>query len=229
VWSPDGRDLFYVVERDGKNVVIRRRADGTGTESVVAEDSRYIYEVALSPDGAWLLYRTDFNNVGRGDIMMRGLAGDTATRELLAGPAEESAPAVSPDGRWLAYVSDETGRYEVWVRPFPNVSAGRWQLSRSGGIEPVWSPDGRELYYRADGDLVSAAIAATPSFRVTGTRVLFDASGYQTGLSHANYAVSRDNRRFVFVPPYSRTAGYSGRLVMVRNLFTELAPRLEGR
>ena len=67
-----------------------------------------------------------------------------------------------------------------------------------------------------------------PTLRVTGTRVLFDSTGYQTGLSHANYAVSRDNRRFVFVP-YARRPGQYGRLVMVRNLFTELAPQLEGR
>jgi len=228
-WSSDGRDLFYIGERNGKNVVLRRRADGTGSETLVAEDSRFIYEVALSPDGARVLYRTDFNNVGRGDILMRGLVNDTTTRELLAGPAEESAPAISPDGHWIAYVSDETGRYEVWVRPFPDVSSGRWQISRSGGIEPVWSPDGRELYFRApNGSLVSASVVLRPSFQVTGTRVLFDASAYQTGLSHANYAVTQDNRRFVFVPS-ATNPGQSGRLVMVRNLFSELQSRLKQR
>jgi serine/threonine-protein kinase len=229
VWSFDGRELFYVAEHNGKNVVFRRRADGTGKESVVAEDSRWIYEAALSPDGAWVLYRTDFNTAGRGDIMIRGLSNDTAARELLAGPAEESAPAISPDGRWIAYVSDETGRYEVWVRPFPDVTSGRWQVSRNGGIEPVWSPDGRELYFRAaGGELVSAAIVARPSFRLTGARVLFDASPYQSGVSHANYAVSSDNTRFVFVP-FATNPGQVGRLVIVRNLFTELRPRLEAR
>jgi serine/threonine-protein kinase len=228
VWSSDGRDLFYVAERNGKNVVLRRRADGTGPETLVAEEARWIYEVALSPDGAWVLYRTDFNTTGRGDIVARGLANDTTPREILAGPGEESAPAISQDSRWIAYVSDESGRYEVWVRPFPDVSGGRWQVSRSGGIEPVWSPDSRELYYRApDGKLVSASIALTPSFRVTGTRALFDASAYQTGLSHANYAVTPDNRRFVFVP-YATSAGF-GRLVMVRNLFTELRSLLDRR
>ncbi|HSA55702.1 MAG TPA: protein kinase [Gemmatimonadaceae bacterium] len=229
VWSSDGRDLFYIAERNGKNVVLRRRADGTGTESVVAEDSRQIYETAVSPDGAWVVYRTDFNSDGRGDILARGLRSDTATRGLLTGPSEESAPAISSDSRWIAYVSDETGRYEVWVRPFPDVTAGRWQISRSGGIEPVWSPDGRELYFRApNGNLVSASISLTPSFRVTGTRVLFDASLYQAGLSHVNYAVTPDNKRFVFVP-YATNPGQYGRLVMVRNLFTELGPRLAGR
>jgi serine/threonine-protein kinase len=229
VWSSDGRDLFYLGERNGKRLVFRRRADGTGTESVVAEDSSSIFEVALSPDGAWLLYRTDFNTVGRGNILVRGLAHDTMPRELLAGPAEESAPAISPDSRWIAYVSDESGRYEVWVRPFPDVSAGRWQVSRGGGIEPVWSPDGRELYFRAPGgSLISASVAVTPSFRVTGTRVLFDASRYQVGLSHANYTVTPDNKRFVFIP-FATSHGQSGRLAMVRNLFTELGPRLKGR
>lgn len=229
VWSADGRELFYLAERNGKNVVIRKRADGTGAESVVAEDPRWIYEVALSPDGAWVLYRTDFNAVGRGDILARSLRDDSGPRELFAGPAEESAPAVSPDSRWIAYVSDETGRYEVWVRPFPDVAAGRWQVSLAGGIEPVWSPNGGELYFRTpNGRLVSASIITTPSFSVSGTRELFDASGFQTGLSHANYAVSPDNRRFVFVP-YATDTGQSGRLVLVRNLFTELRPRLESQ
>jgi serine/threonine-protein kinase len=229
VWSADGHDLLYLAERNGKNVVIRKRADGTGAESVVAEDRRWIWEVAPSPDGAWVLYRTDFNAVGRGDILARSLRDGSGPRELFSSPGEESAPAVSPDSRWIAYVSDETGRYEVWVRPFPDVTAGRWQVSPAGGIEPVWSPDGGELYFRApNGRLVSASIVTMPSFRVTGTRVLFDASGFQTGLSHANYAVSPDNRRFVFVT-YATDPGQSGRLVLVRNLFTELRPRLESR
>jgi serine/threonine-protein kinase len=229
VWSLDGRELFYIAERNGKNVVVRKRVDGTGAESVVAEDRRWIYEVALSPDSAWVVYRTDFNVVGRGDILALSLRDGSGVRELFAGPGEESAPAISPDSRWIAYVSDETGRSEVWVRPFPEVTAGRWQVSRAGGIEPVWSPGGSELYFRApDGRLVSASIVTRPSFSVTDTRALFDASGYQNGLSHPNYAVSPDNRRFVFVP-YTTNQRQSGRLVLVRNLFTELGPRLQSQ
>src|SRR5690606_2965847 len=100
VWSSDGRDLYYVGDRNGRSVALRRSADGTGGESVVAEEARGIYEVAVSPDGKWLLYRTDYNSAGRGDILARMLTGDTTPRTLLATQFEESSPAISPDSRF---------------------------------------------------------------------------------------------------------------------------------
>jgi serine/threonine-protein kinase len=225
VWMANGWDVTFLGERNGKLVALRKRADGTGEETVLAEDPRPIFEVAVSPDSDWVVYRTDYTYPGRGDILARGLGKDTTLRELLATPAEESAPAVSPGSRWLAYASDETGRMEIYVRPFPNVAAGRWQVSREGGIEPVWSPNGRELYFRArNNHLMAADIVTSPSFRVTGLRPLFDAGGFQFGLSHANYAVAPDGR-FVFAQGGGTNT--PGRLVLIRNLFTELRPLLD--
>ena len=228
VWTPDGRDLLFIGERDGRYVGLQRRADGTGSERVVASEARPIWEVLPSPDGQWILYRTDFTTEGRGDILARRVTGDTATVTLAASPAEEGSPAVSPDGRWLAYASDESGRMEIYVRPFPDVATGRWQVSRDGGSEPMWNLDGRELYFRAqNGQLTAAGIVTSPSFRVTGTTALLDASAFQSGLSHANYAVAPDER-FVFARR-GEDSGKPGRTILVRNLFTELVPLLKPR
>ncbi len=98
---------------------------------------------------------------------------------------------MSPDGRWIAYNSDETGRYEVFVRPFPEVEGGKWQVSAQGGVAPLWAYSGRELFYRnANGDLVAAQVETDPSFRVVERRALFaipsgmsvDEAGYISGL-----------------------------------------------
>ena len=230
-WSPDGRDLVYIRYRgDDPSVAVRHRADGAGTGTVVAEESRPVQEVLLSPDGTWLLYRTNTNTPGGGDILGRRLTGDTTVIPLIATPAAESTPAISPDGRWLAYTSDEDGQREVFVRPWPDVNGGKWQVSRDGGTEPQWSPDGSELFYRSGRqDLVAAQVSGSGAFRVGATRTLFSVAEFLGDGFHAAYAVSPDGRRFLFGRPDVLQQPGASRLILVRNWFTELRPLLESR
>jgi len=226
VWAPGGEDVLYVGARDGANVGLRRRADGTAAEVVVATDPRFVWELAESPDGRWLLYRTDNAADGLGDILIRSLASDSAARPLVASPAAESSPEISPDGRWLAYTSDESGRPEIYVRPFPNVADGRWLVSQAGGSEPMWSPDGRELFYRsATQNLVAVQVESGAAFRAVSSRPLFSVAEYINDVSHTTYGVSRDGRTFYFGRvPLGLSAS---RLVLIRNWFSELRPILE--
>jgi len=227
VWAPGGQDVLYVGARAGANVGLRRRADGTAAESVLVKDPRGVWEVTISPDGNWLVYRTDNAAPGAGDILIRGLTGDTVVRSLVASPAAESSPEISPDGRWLAYTSDESGRAEVYVRPFPNVSDGRWLVSQAGGSEPLWSFDGRELFYRsADQNLVAVQVETGPAFQAGRSQRLFSVVDYLSDPAHTSYAVARDGRTFYFLRNSSGTSA-GQRLVLIRNWLTELRPILE--
>ncbi|HXI20208.1 MAG TPA: hypothetical protein VNH46_03945, partial [Gemmatimonadales bacterium] len=136
----------------------------------------------------------------------------------------EYAPTLSPDGHWVAYVSNESDPPQVYVRPFPATASARWQVSRAGGSEPVWSHSGRELFYRdAAGNLVAATLAPGPSFRVVSERALFSARGYATDILDHAYVVSADDRSFLFIriPP---SAGPP--LVVVLNWFEELEAKV---
>jgi hypothetical protein len=113
---------------------------------------------------------------------------------------EETVPMLSPDGRWLAYVSNESDRAEVYVRPFPEVDAGRWQVSRNGGGEPRWAHSGRELLFRdAAGMLVSVAVDPGPTFVTGEQRPLFATSGYAGSTANAVWLVAPGDQRFLFV------------------------------
>ncbi len=226
-WTPDGRDIVYIGNRNGRMVALRRRADGTGDETVVAEDARGVYEVLVSPDSQWLIYRTNDEASDHGDILARRLTGDTASRALVATEAREVTPALSPDGKWLAYASGEGPRLEIFVCPFPNKDSGLWRVSDGGGSEPRWSADGKELFYwSSDNFMMAAQIETVPTFRVSETRQLFaPKENYYHGGSHAVYAVSQDGKRFLF----SRPADSTPHLVLIRNLFTELGPQLKRR
>ena len=115
---------------------------------------------ALSRDGRWLLLRRVVNEEGNGDIyaLKRGRLHPVP---LLTSPARETSPALSPDGKWLAYVSNESGKPEVYVRPFPDVGSAKWQVSLSGGFTPVWAHNGRELFY-PDGTRAMVAVTVQP-------------------------------------------------------------------
>jgi serine/threonine-protein kinase len=200
-WSVDGRSVMYISGvGSGSPELLRRRADGTSSADTLVVATRAVWEVRPAPDSTQLLVRLGIPPTR--DIYMydRGTPGDSGLTRLIADDGfEETAPAFSPDGRWLAYTTNESGRYEVYVRPFPDVNAGRWQVSRDGGSEPQWAHSGRELFYRSGGgELIAASVQTGESFSVGEQRALFPVSGLLGSSAHAQYDVSPDDQRFVF-------------------------------
>jgi serine/threonine-protein kinase len=197
-WSPDGRRLAYTAVRGGAfRGVFTRLADGSGApDSLLVNENDHSSGV-WSPDGRTLIVSTG---------LVAGLwevpAGGGTARQLPGSRTSEAYPGLSRDGRWLSYVSGESGRQEVYVRPYPG-DGGRVQVSLNGGTEPVWSRDGREVFYREDAGmgsrLIAAEIRTSPTFEVVRRSPLFDASGYVVAEDHANYDVHPDGRSFVMI------------------------------
>ena len=196
VWSPDGQRIAWVlVGEDGRAQIWQRAADGSGAPSLVVDDPRGVYEVGFSPDGEWLTYRTDDVAAGSGDIYARRTRGDTTSIPVAATEAEETSATISPDGRWIAYSARLGLQKEVLVRPFPEVDAGRVQVSNGGGREPLWSRDGRTLYYRdqAEGKILAARMGPDGTFPSDGRSVVFQ---YALG----EYWDNDDTRQYSLTP-----------------------------
>ncbi|HEX9166927.1 MAG TPA: protein kinase [Gemmatimonadales bacterium] len=188
-WTPDGRSVLFVSNAAGRSAVFQVPADGSGPPTLLLQTDRAVDEIEVSADGQWLIFRQ--GSGGSREIFARRVTGDTSTIDLLDTGAEEFAPTLSPDGRWLAYGSFENGADEVYVRPFANPRSGRWQISVGGGIEPRWSPSGRELFYRdGNGDIIAVAVEPGPAFQA-GRRVTIRLDGtYVSDQRHASYDVS---------------------------------------
>ena len=172
-------------------------------------------------------------NEGTRDIVaLRPGVDSTVTPLVATSEYAEHAPAVSPDGRWLAYSSNETGRDEVFVRPFPDVESGKQQVSTEGGMAPRWAHNGRELFYvNGSLGLVAASIETDPGFRVLGQETLFTIpSGYLLGAGLNFYNVAPDDERFLMGRNYQGDGAGDGgggpTLILVRNFFEELKERV---
>ena len=135
-------------------------------------------------------------------------------------------PALSPDGKWLAYSSNESGAFEVYVRPFPNASSARWQVSTAGGVYPLWSHDGKELFFKNKNNfLVSSTVQTSPTFRADAQRVLFAVKPFAFSGQVPPYAVAPDNKRFLMMREVA--AGDAGMLIVTEHWFDELKARAE--
>jgi len=173
-----------------------------------------------------LLARTTTASIGAGDIVMTRPGTDSAPTPLIASAGADYSPMVSPDGKWLTYVSNETGRYEVYVTRLAQPGAGKWAISTNGATSPRWSGRGDELFYMdLRSNMVAARITTTPSFAVQTTRVLFNTADFvQTSVSRRHYDVTPDGERFLMV---QRADGAKrGQVVVVENWAEEIRRKM---
>jgi serine/threonine-protein kinase len=220
-WSTDGARVAYSSAVDQPQSVRWQPADGSAAATKLQGHPDPIREVAFTPDGQAVLFRTDHSTNSR-DIWMRRFIGDTTPVGLLTSTSDEKQPRASPDSRWLAYVSNESGREEVYVKAL-GPGGGRVPVSAGGGGEPLWARKGLRLFYRTGDQVVEATITTTPSLRVSGRRVLFSGA-YGSDVFHPHYDVAPDDNGFLMVRPVDQSRG----LVMVINWARELRRRIGG-
>ena len=224
-WSPDGRHIAYVSGRIGSRAAVWwRSADGSGAPELIASMPDPVRDATFSPDGRSVILRVDTPRWQR-QLWLVPLDGDRTPRPLVVAGFDAMAARVSPDGRWLAYTSNESGRNEVYVRPFPG-PGGRWVVSTDGGTEPVWTSDGRGLLYRSGSYLVRAAVGTSHEFTVARRDTLVrEAPGenYRASFFHAMYDLSPDGRRLAFI----RSGADAAELVAVLHFDAEVRARTE--
>ena len=233
LWSRDGRRVLFTSLRPDGFGLSRKAANGTGQveDLGTSRPIRMASAWAGEPDTLVVMRA---NNMTDADIHLLRLDGDRESEPLIATSFAESLPAVSPDGRWIAYQSNESGRSAVYVRPFPNVDDGKWQVSPRAGFSPVWSRDGRELFYVAAGPdgraMMAVGYAGDPTFTPARPERLFTVpNDIDFGGVFRQWDVAPDGERFVMLredPTGNDRREGPAELVYVANWFTELAERV---
>jgi eukaryotic-like serine/threonine-protein kinase len=217
-WSPDGGHVLFTSARNSGRSMWSQPLDGSGPAFALHTATHSVREGLITPDGTALVYRIDHPTTNR-DIWLRPLTGDTTPVPILATASDEKQPRISPDSRWMVYMSDESGQEEVYVRRL-NAAGGRIRVSVGGGREPIWSRDGRHLYYREGTRMMEATVSTSPALAITGRRKLFEGP-YMTEAYHQNYDLSPDGRSFVMIKPVTGAV----RLMIVVNWAQELRMR----
>ncbi|HEU4694885.1 MAG TPA: hypothetical protein VFS23_41245, partial [Vicinamibacterales bacterium] len=233
VWTPDSRQIIFQSGRNTFSNVYQQAADGTGTVDRLSPNATPQWSTSITPDGAWL---AGFDLVPKSVPHIFFLRPDaspsvSSTVEPLAETRFPGAMAdFSSDGRYIAYQSEESGRTEIYVRPFPEVNNGRWQVSTAGGTRPVWAESGRELFYLDASNALTVVPVATfgPTISFGSPTKLFD-TPYAEPNPSRHYDVSADGQRFLMLKPSAggpNAAPLS--MILVEHWFEELKQRVNG-
>ncbi len=222
VWTPDGARVVFSSFANGPFDLYWKAADGTGTVERLTESANLQFASSFSPDGKLLVFQENQPDTGN-DLRVLSLAGDGGTETLLATEFSENNAELSPDGRWMAYQSNQSGQGEIYVRPFPDVDDGQWQISTGGGTQPLWAPDGRELFYRRGDALIAVPVQFDPGFTPGVPEVLFESS-YFRSVTSRTYDVAPDGERFLMITEAGGAEDESApaSLIVVQNWHEEL-------
>jgi serine/threonine-protein kinase len=232
-WTPDGEAVTFIrrsTSTSSSGAVLQTRADGTGTVSTLLPGRAL--EGLRTKDG-WVVARVGGEVGGPSrDIIGMRIGVDSSPRPLVASASyDEAAPALSPDGKWLAYESDETGRMEVYIRPFPNTNAGKWQISANGGEAPLWAHSGRELFFVDESrNMVAATVTGGSTPGVSARRILFRMSPdlyLKNPELYTPFDISADDTRFLMVRQARPATSAATTFVLVDNWFEELKARMK--
>jgi Tol biopolymer transport system component len=210
VWSPDGGSVAFASNLTGTYQLVQRRSDGTGDESTILQSEISKYPTSWSSDGRFVAYNTTAPGQNLTELWIVPTSGDRKPFAFLSGSFNVGQGQFSPDGRWMAYGSDESGRPEVYVTPFP-AGGTKWQISSAGGTSPRWRRDGKEiLYLSADSKLTSVEVnGSTSVFQAAAPHTLFPVL-LKTGASRLDlnptneqisYDAAPDGRWFVLNSP----------------------------
>ena len=181
VWTPDGQRIIFSSNRGGALNLWWQAADGTGAAERLTTSSNAQFPTGITPDGTAVVFNELTPTMGR-DLLQLALDGTHRVTPLLQTKFDERNGIVSPDGRWLAYESNSSGPFEIYVRPFPNVGGGQWQVSTAGGTQPLWARSGKELFYvGADGALLRVPVEASGATWNAGTPMKLLEGRYYTG------------------------------------------------
>ena len=233
VWTPDSRRVIFASSRGGVANLYRQAANNTGTVERLTTSPNVQAPMSISPDGTRLIIRETVPKTG---VDLRVLRLDPSTplgtpswptESLVQTTFAEENGELSPDGRWLAYQSNESGRNEISVRPFPNVDAGHWTISIGGGTRPRWARNGTELFYLSGtGAMTRVPIDTGPTFSAGTPTRLFD-TRYYTGDTGRTYDVSSDGQRFLMIK--AAGAEQAPSMVVVVNWSEELKAKLPAK
>ncbi len=222
IWSPDGKWLMFQSEQPGgESGLVRQPFDGSRPQERLTNHTRTQFPDSWSQDGRYVVF-THHSGTGASDIAILPMEGDPEPKFILAAEFQECCSVISPDGKWLAYVSNQLGPFNVYVSPFPEPNV-KWLISKEeeGGGQPIWSPDGKELFYRSGNRMMVVSIQVRDQALNAGSpRVLFE----ESYVSHSDppgiqyYDISPDGNRFLMMREGDSPAA-QGQINVVLNWF----------
>ncbi len=218
-WTPDGQRLVFGWSKAGIRNLFWQAADGSSPMQRLTHSEYNQYPGSWSPDGETLAF-VQGHPVSGSDILLFQMH-DRKVSPFLNSEFEEMSPEFSPDGRWMLYVSNESGRNEVYVRQFPG-PGGRWQISSEGGTEPLWSRNGRQMFFRRGNQVLVVDVKAGTGFSAGKPRLVFEQPGFWDSLPIRCWDISPDGLRFVMVKLGERKPQPVTKMILVQNWFEEL-------